>query len=377
MVLSGLAQRYLEQTLKFEVGGFAKGTVLEVKEEKGLGTTVDVIIYDGSLKKNDTIVIGGLEKPIVTKVKALLEPAPLSEMRDKKGKYNNVNEVSAATGVKISAPDLTGVVAGTPLRSCSKEDLEKIKSEVQAEVDEVLIETDESGIIVKADSLGSVEALINLLKGANITIRRASVGDISKKDISEAQSNYEKDPFTAVIIGFNVTLTESVPDTVKVITGNIIYTIMDKYVKWKEELTKLQEMKKLDVLVRPCKLMLMPNYVFRQNNPAIVGTEVLEGVLRPNTPLMNSEGKLLTTVKGIQHEGENLEKAEKGKQVAVSYPDVTVGRQVKEGDILYSAIPEDDFRKLKKLKQYLSKGELEIMREIADIMRKINVVWGV
>ncbi|MAE13664.1 translation initiation factor IF-2, partial [Candidatus Woesearchaeota archaeon] len=38
MVLTGLAQRYFEEHLKIDVEGMGKGTILEVKEEKGLGT---------------------------------------------------------------------------------------------------------------------------------------------------------------------------------------------------------------------------------------------------------------------------------------------------------------------------------------------------
>ncbi|MBW2977979.1 translation initiation factor IF-2, partial [Candidatus Woesearchaeota archaeon] len=194
MVITGLAQKYLEECLKCDTEGQAKGIILEVKEEKGLGTTIDVILYDGNLKKNDTIVIGSLTQPIVTKVRALLEPAPLAEIREKKTKFKPVQRVTAATGVKISAPELENTTAGMPLLSATPETLEKAKAEVQKEVEEVLIETDKSGVIVKADTLGSLEAVDKLLKEKQITIRKASIGNVSKKDISEAESIYEKDP---------------------------------------------------------------------------------------------------------------------------------------------------------------------------------------
>jgi len=184
MVLTGLAQKYLENSLKCNIKGAAKGTVLEVKEEKGIGKCLDVIIYDGSLKIKDTIVIGGLEKPIVTKVKTLFEPAPLAEMRDKKAKFKSVNSVAAATGVKISAHDIDEVVAGMPLRSCSESELDNVKEEIQKEVEEVLLETKNEGIVIKADSLGSLEALVNLLKQEGVKIKKASVGEINKKLIS-------------------------------------------------------------------------------------------------------------------------------------------------------------------------------------------------
>jgi len=376
MVLTGLAQRFLEKCLECDVKGQAKGTVLEVKEDKGLGKTVDVIIYDGKLKVNDTIVIACLEKPIVTKVKALFEPTPLAEMRDKKSKFKPVKEVSAATGVKISALDIDEVVSGMPLRSCKKDEVKKIKEEIQKEIQEVLIETDEEGVVVKADSLGSLEALIKLLKENNIDIRRASIGLITKKDIAEAEANYKKDPLKSVILAFNIK-TKSVKENVKIISSDVIYKIIEDYDKWKKQkLCDMQECK-IDKLIRPCKMKIMGQYVFRQSNPAIVGVDILAGTLKIGMPLMNSEGQSLTEAKEIQEEKENKEEAEAGKQVAVSMPKVTVGRQINSDDILYSSIPEEDFKKLKDLKEFLTKEEVSVLKEIADIKRKNNVVWGV
>lgn len=378
MILTGLAQKFLEKKLECDVKGEAKGTVLEVKEEKGLGKTVDVIIYDGCLKQNDTIIFGTLAEPIVTKVKALLEPLPLTEMRAKKTKFKKVKEVFAAAGVKISAPEIEKAIAGMPLRCCKKNEIDKVKEEIKKEISEVLIETEKEGIIIKADSLGSLEALIKLLKEKNIPIRKASIGNISKKDLSDAESMYEKDPLKTVILGFNVKDASQVClKNVKVITSDIIYKIIEDFEKWQQETIKQQQEKEFDLLVRPCKVQIMKGYIFRQNNPAIVGVDILAGTLKVNTPLMKKDGKTLTAVNSIQQEQKNIDKAEKGKQVAISLPKVTVGRQINEEDVLYSAIPEADFRKLKELKKQLSPEEIEILKEIAEIKRKNNPVWGI
>jgi len=376
MVLAGLAQRFLEKCLECDITGDAKGTILEVKEEKGLGTTIDVILYNGKLKINDTIIIGGINGPIVTKVKALLEPMPLAEMRDKKSKFKPVKQVVAATGVKISAPGLDKAVSGMPL--VSSKDIEKAKEEVQAQIQEVTIETEQEGIVVKADSIGSLEAMTHLLQEKGIPIRKANVGDISKSDISGAESNYEKDPLMSVILGFNVNDESGVcNDNVKIITNNIIYKILDDFEKWKEEEIKRQEAKELDTLTRPCKLEILRGYVFRQSNPAVFGVDINVGVLKPGTPLMGADGKDIGDVKGIQLESENVVKAEKGQQVAISMSGVTVGRQVNEDDVLYAAIPEEDFLKLKELKKFLKGDEREVMKKVAELKRKDNPVWGV
>lgn len=380
MVLTGLAQKFMEQSLKIDVKGPAKGTILEVKETEGLGKTIDVIVYDGTLKANDTIVIGGVFEPVITKIRALLQPTPLHEMRDKKSNFVNIKKAVAATGVRISAPHIEEAVAGMPLVSCEDDDksIEQAKEKVQAEVEEVLLDTGKQGIVIKADSLGSLEAVIKLFGEKNIKIRKASIGAITKKDIADAESSYEQDPFLSVIIGFNVGLGKGVEPSkrVKIITGDIIYKLLDDYTQWIEEKKKALEAEQLEELVRPCKLEILQNCIFRQSNPAIVGVHVLAGVVKAGTPIMKTD-RPITEVKSIQSEKESLTRAEQGKEVAVSLPGVMCGRQIKEGDILYSAIPEQDFKKLKKLKKYLTPDEVQVMKEIAELMRKDNVVWGV
>ena len=378
MVLTGLAQKFMEQSLKINIKGNARGTILEVKEEKSIGKTIDVIIYDGTLKQNDIIVIGTLDEPIATKVKALLEPIPLADMRDKKTKFSSVKQVLAASGVKIFSPELENVVAGMPLRSCSENEIEKVKQEIKKEVEEVIIETDMQGIVIKADSLGSLEALTKLLKEKNIPVKKASIGNISKKDISDASISYEKDPLHAAVLGFNVELMPDVQvKNVKVIKNNVIYKLIEDFEKYQEQERKRIEGKEIEFLVRPCKMQIMKGYVFRQNNPAVVGAEVLEGKIKVDTPLMKKDGNKITEIKSIQENQENINEAEKGKQVAISLPKVTVGRQINEGDILYSAVPEEDFRKLKEFKKHLSQEEIGILKEIASIMREKNPMWGV
>ncbi|MBI2141804.1 translation initiation factor IF-2 [Candidatus Woesearchaeota archaeon] len=388
VVVSGLAQRFLETELSFTPDSAAKGTVLEVKQEKGLGATVDVIIYDGSLQRNDTVVIGGVTAPIVAKVKTLLEPQPLAEMRDRKAKFVAVDKVTAATGVKIVGSGVEEAIAGMPVVSVSGSlGIEEAKRLVQKEIEEFSLSVDESGIVIKADTLGSLEALMKLLHEKNITVKAASIGNITRKDIADAESNIEGNPLAAAILGFNVSLGQdaegSVPPSVKIITGNIIYSIMDEFLGWQGQEKQKLESKSLEKLTRPCKIQLLRGYVFRQSNPAIVGVEILAGSLRTGMRLMKAtasadeSGKPITTVKEIQLESENITTAEKGKQVAVSLEKVIVGRQVNEGDTLLSFVPEDDFRRLKEFKQYLSADEIEVLREVSELMRKDNPVWGI
>ncbi|NOZ80943.1 MAG: translation initiation factor IF-2 [DPANN group archaeon] len=377
MVLMGLAQRFLESDLVYDAHGPARGTVLEVKEQKGLGITMDAIIYDGRLAVNDTLIIGGPDRPIRTKVRALFEPSPEKDITDRKANFSSVREVYAATGVRISAPDIDQVISGVPLRVAPPGKEEEIERSIKKEVDEVMIETEHQGIVVKADSLGSLEALVNILRGKGFHIKRASVGNISKKDINEASASLEHHPEDAVILGFNSFLEHDVdPGMVKVISDSIIYKLVESLEAFLSEQKKRRAAEGLDNLVRPCKIEVLRGYVFRQNNPAVCGVEVLAGTLRTNTPLMK-DGKRLTRVKSMQLEKETVQKAGRGKQLAVSLPDVTIGRQIQEGDILLSAIPAEDFKRLKAFKDVLSVEEKGVMREIAAMMRKSNPVWGI
>ncbi len=384
MVLTGLSQKYMEQKLVINEQGDAKGTILEVKEEKGLGVTLNTIIYNGHLRAGDTIIIGGLEGPIVTKIRTLLEPAELSDMRDKKSTFTNVKEVNAATGVKIVAPGLEKAVAGMPVRGCSgkPEQIEQYKQEVQSEVGEI-ITSDESehGAMLKADTIGGLEALRTLLKDKNLPIAYASIGEITRRDLSKLEALKEKDEFTGVLLGFNLKLAPDLEDQVKtkklkVFLNDVIYRTIDQYEEYIESLKREVELRELATIVRPCKFFLLKGLTFRQNNPSISGVEIEIGKLRSQDPIMDKQGRHLTKVKSMKDGEDSVNTAEQGRQLALAMDNITIGRQVEEGDYLYTDIPEEDFRKLKELKKHLTKMELEVLKEIAEIKRKDNPVWG-
>ncbi len=376
MVLTGLAQKYLEQNLKFDVNAPAKGTVLEVKEQKGLGKVLDVIIYDGTLRVGDQVVIGGLDAPVVTKIKLLFEPGPNTEMRTEKKAFDSVKQVSAATGVRIVAPNIDNVIGGMPLQVIKNDETE-VKEKLMQEIEGVAFESDEEGVIIKADTIGSLEAMVFLLKEKKVPVKRASIGPINKKDIVDAEGLKEKDPLFGVILGFNIPPPEEKIANLKVIIHDVIYKVIEDYEAWVKGQKKNLEMNALEELTKPCKIELLKGYTFRQCNPAVIGCNVLSGTLKSNTSMMNLEGKQITEVREIQKEQKHVDKAEKNDQVAVSLSKVIIGRQIQEGDILYSAISEEEFRKYKEYKDIISNDYKEVLKEIAIIMRKENLVWGV
>ena len=361
LTVTGLAQKFLESQLTYDDDSPGEGTILEVSEEKGLGACMDTILYSGKLKVNDKIVVGSLDGSLVTKIKALFVMG--------KNQLVSVKEASAAIGIRIVSQECKNVIPGMPLKVANK-DLEKIKIDIERQVHEITFEIDDEGVIVKADSLGTLEALINLLKAKKIKIKKASFGEISKKDIVEADAN--SNPLYKVILGFNVKSVSS--SQVNIINSNIIYTLVDSYEKWYNNLKKEIEDKQLKNLVKPCKIKILEGYIFRQSNPAVVGVDILAGTLKAGTPLMKD--KYISDAKSIQHEGKNIDEAVKGQSIALAISNVTVGRQIKEGDILYSDIPEEQFRSYKKLKDTLKPDEKEVLKEIAEIKRRTNPGWG-
>ncbi len=375
MTIIGLAQRYLENSLQINEGN-AKAIVLEVKNVKGLGKALDVILYDGTLKVNDLLVIGGLEKPIMTKVKAIFVAAQMGELRDKKTKFESVKEITAAAGIRIAANDIENVASGVPLLTATKEVLEQAKKEVQKEIEEVTLSTESEGVVIKADSLGSLEALEVLLKERNIPVVSADIGNVTKKDIANAETQYEKNPYNGIIIGFNVNC-ELETGKIKVLTNNVIYRLLEDFDNWKAEQEKAIELNKLEGLIRPCKIQLLKNYIFRQSNPAVIGVEVITGKLKAKMPLMTKDGKQVASVKALQVEKESVPEVEEGKQAALSMDNVVIGRTLNGDEILYSAIPADDFKIMKEFKKALTSKEIETIKEIAVIMRKENPVWGI
>lgn len=383
-MLAGLAQRFLEDELTVEVTGPARGTVLEVKEEPGLGKTIDVIVYDGTLAKGDLFAVGGLDKVITSKIRALLQPKPLDEIRDPEERFRPVEKVYAAAGVKVAAPGLEGVVAGAPLLVVRDiMEAEKLWQEMQQELERVRISADVNGIVLKTDALGSLEALEGQLKIKNIPIRRADIGDVSRRDVVEASGVSKSDPLLGVVLAFNVKLlpdaqAEAEREGVPIVQERIIYRLLEQYEGWAKQKREEVRAEKLEGYVRPAKFALKLGYVFRRSDPAIVGVNVLGGILRPKAPIMRNDGKSVGTVRELQKEGKSVSEAKLGDELAVSIEGSMIGRHIQEGDVLYTDVPRDHVLALKRdLRDLLSGDELAVLDEIIAIKQRENSTYGV
>ena len=381
-VLVGLTQQYLRSRLKTTEGP-AKGTILEVKEEPGLGITTNVIIYDGILQKDDLIVVGAKEKPIVTNIRAVFVPKPLDEIRDPRDKFSSVDSVSAAAGVKIAAPNLEDALAGAPLYVVPSQDrLEEYVKLVSEEVEQIKIATDLDGIVLKTDALGSLEAIAESLKRSDVPIKVADVGDVSKRDVTEAAIVKEREPLHGVILAFNVKV---LPDAEKearnrdvpIFNHKTIYNLIDDYLQWmkKEEETRLGE--EFDRLVKPAKVKFIPGYVFRKTKPAVIGVEILAGCIKPRHTLVKEDGRKVGEILQIQDKGKAASEANAGSQVAVSLSKTTVGRHIHEGEVFYVRVPEAHAKVLlTKFQDRLTPEEIGVLNEFIEIMRLESPFWA-
>jgi translation initiation factor 5B len=374
MMLVGLAQRFLDEQLQKEDGP-GEGTILEVKEERGLGTTVDVILFKGKLRVGDMVALGTRGQPKVTKIKAILKPKPLDEIRDPREKFDLMSEVTAASGIKVVCQDSEGVVAGAPIRVLG-ENPSQVIDEV-AEESAISIETSDDGIIIKADAIGSLEALAFEAKQAGILIKRADVGDVTRRDVVDAATI--NDPKRRVLLGFNVSVIPEAKEELEArkldfISSNIIYRLLDDYKAWLAKKKSELETSSRSELCYPGKVLLLPDCVFRASKPAIVGVRVLAGRVKSGQKLIREDGLEVGRIKSIRSGEETVGETIQGKEVALAIDGPTVGRQINVGDALYVDIPEGDARSLTTMK--LNQDEREVLERIMVIKAKDKKFWG-
>ncbi len=376
-VVIGMAERFLGDKLK-DIDGPGEGTVLEMKEERGLGKTLDVILYRGSIHKGDEIVLVTQDGGISTRVRGMFSPRGMSEMRDAGDRWDDSEVAHAASGLKVSAPDIDGVLAGTTLRVV-KTDEERIEALNAANSEANLsIELDEEGVTIKADTVGGLEALAKELKELDLPIRHATIGKVNRRDVRTAEN--AKDPLHRIIMAFATdiladaeTEIEKSENGVKYIGSDIIYRILEEREEWVEKRTKELEEESREVVVYPGRIRFLPDHTFRVNKPAVIGVRVLAGRIHVGQHLLK-EGVRIGRIKSIRSGQDSMKEALQGAEIAVAIDGVTVGRQIEENDIMLVDIPASHAKKLRKMD--LSAAEEEVLEELIEIHRKDDHFWG-
>ena len=366
-VLCGLSQKFLTERLK--LSEIAKGILLEVKKARSM-ETAEAILYDGSLKEGDQIGIATLSgEMIVTKIRSLEEVMPLSN------KFKSVKEVFATTGIRMQLTNKEDILSGMPFQRIDN-NAKEIQEKFEKEFKDTL-KIDKEGIIIKADSLGSLEALLTLLRQANIPVVKAGIGQINKGDIGTAKANLELNQLNAVILGFNVELEPDITnEDIKIITNKVVYKLIEDVQSWRTERQAQIEKDRMLELASIAKVEILHQFQFRNSNPAIFGIRVLAGDLKKGIQLIDETDEVIARVKAIEEEKNSVEEATEGKEVAISLPGTNFERQLADKKYLYSQLSESQFKHFKKNKDLLSESEIKAISEIAEIKRKKKSEWG-
>jgi len=370
IMLSGLSKKFLTKQLK--IGKEPKGVILEVKKEKTMNYA-EAILYDGILASTDQIAIASFDEPIISKIRVLEEIKPVSS------KFQPIKQATAADGIRMQLINNAEVLPGMPF-TIFKENTEEIKQQFQKDIGEK-IKTQEKGIIIKADSLGSLEALITMLKQSKIPIIKAGIGKITKKDIISAQTNAKTDPENAIVLGFSTDEDEDAKtmdkSKIKVLKNDIIYKLIEDLVEYQEQKRNEIKRERMLGLASICKLQILHQYVFRNSNPTVFGVKVEAGKLKHNIHLIDEDNKPIAKVRDIQENQKKIEEATQGMEIAMSLPGTNFERQLTDTKNLYSDLSEKQFRHFKENKDLLTQEEIQTLQKIAEIKRKEKVTWGV
>ena len=378
-VVVGLSQQFMSKRLERREGP-ARGIVLEVNEEIGLGPSANLILIDGILRVGDTVLVAKRDKAVTTKIKALLLPKPLDEMRDPRDKFKPVGEVMSAAGIKVTSPDLDGVLAGSPLYVLENKDQEtSLRPIVEDEVRNAIItDTNTNGIILRCDTIGSLEAIRDMLKKADVPMQKADIGHITRRDILAASAVKEKNRYLGVVLGFNVKILEEANREaqergIQIFNENIIYNLVRSYTEWVRYQKEHEDSILFNEIPPVCRFQFMKGFIFRRNYPAVFGAEIQIGRLRQKVNVLNEDGKKIGTIHQIQENGKPIDEATKGEQVAVSIKDISVGRHINEGDIFYTDLRSKEAKLLLERFGYrLSQEEKDILDRLVAMKRKVD-----
>ena len=342
-----------------------------------------MILIDGMIKKGDSVVVAKRDSVAVIKPKALLLPKPLDEMRDPRDKFKPVDEVIAAAGIKIASPDLEGVLPGSTVYVTNKESqIEEFKKTIESEMKSVFIDTQTNGIILKCDTIGSLEAITEMLRRQQVPVAKADIGHINRRDVMEAKAIKENDRHLGVILAFNV---RTLPDAqeeadnshIKIFNDQVIYSLIDNYTYWVDDDKAHEEDAIFSELTPICKFTFLKGYIFRNSNPAVFGVRVDAGTAKQKIQIMTSAGKKIGKIHQLQDGKKSIDTATQGQEVACSIQDVTIGRQIAEEDVFYS-MPNSREAKtiLEKFQHKLTPEQRTVFNEIVKIQREKDASYG-
>ncbi|XP_026984623.1 eukaryotic translation initiation factor 5B isoform X2 [Sagmatias obliquidens] len=364
-----------------------RAQVMEVKALPGMGTTIDVILINGRLKEGDTIIVPGVEGPIVTQIRGLLLPPPMKELRVK-NQYEKHKEVEAAQGVKILGKDLEKTLAGLPLLVAYKEDeIPVLKDELIHELKQTLnaIKLEEKGVYVQASTLGSLEALLEFLKTSEVPYAGINIGPVHKKDVMKASVMLEHDPQYAVILAFDVRIERDAQEMadglgVRIFSAEIIYHLFDAFTKYRQDYKKQKQEEFKHIAVFPCKIKILPQFIFNSRDPIVMGVTVEAGQVKQGTPMCVPSKNFVDIgiVTSIEVNHKQVDVAKKGQEVCVKIEPIPgespkmYGRHFEATDIIVSKISRQSIDALKDwFRDEMQKSDWQLIVELKKVFEII------
>ena len=220
--------------LKANPNRYAMGTVIESRLDKNVGSTVTLLVQNGTLRLGDPIVVGTtfgkvrtLKNDLGVEVVEALPSTPVE--------ITGLNEVPASGDrfmafetekeAKTIAENRKEQARLASNKSAGKISLDDLFSKIQSGIKEI-------NVILKTDVKGTEEAVKNALskievEDVRVKVIRSGVGTITESDIVLANAS------DAIIIGFNVRPNAKTMDYAKeynvdIRLHNIIYKLVEE-----------------------------------------------------------------------------------------------------------------------------------------------------
>ena len=356
-----LTQSYLIKQITFKEE--VKCSILEVKVTESIGTTIDVVLVNGTIHVGDKIVIGGLLGPIKTTVKIILLPRPMKEMRVK-SEYDTYEKISGAIGVRFFCPDLENALAGSPLYVYkTEEEAEKYCNEISRDFNSIVqkyISKKGKGIMVQASTLGSLEAILTFLGEQKVDVAVVGVGNLNKKDVIKLQIKHAEDETAKkedlVILCFD---NKVIPEAqqfadengIKIFVDDVIYHLFDKFIDFKKQCSLERKKAKEKEAIFPCNLKTV--MFINKKDPLILGVSVIEGILKVGTPIYCVEKNIpIGIVESIEREKKPINNVRSNDgdvaiRVKVADSSLAAGRHFDESSTFISQITRASIDALK------------------------------
>jgi translation initiation factor IF-2 len=287
--------------MKANPAALAAGTVIESNVDKSAGPVATILIQNGTLHIGDQLCFNEV---IYGKVKSLKNH--LGEEVTEAGPSVPVKIL----GLKISPEigDILEVGAGIrvknkKIRTASGQTVKSAMTMASSEADD---DVPQINLIIKADFLGSAEAIEESLMKLNTEKVRAKIlakglGNITEGDVRRAEDS------GAEIVGFNVRLTPPIENLIRekgvpVKIYSVIYDLIKDIREKMKKMIKI-EMKRVD----EGRIKVLA--IFRtENNSQIVGGRVLDGYIRSGSSVdIKRAGEIVATRKIAQLQSGKLD----------------------------------------------------------------------